>query len=410
MRWPLILAARLLLGTTLLAQGGNPTNCPYVRYILFDACTRGNEGNDELLIFYTPVPFNINNLNITFPNPATTNWCYTCADNFTCTGGNTANVLNYLNTNACTGTTYTCPAAGATIPANSWIILFTGINVSNNYPNPSALCGAGTVYVLFANNTDAGGRYLNNPDQNTNRRTIITFTGMSQCNMTVNYRGNFPTQDGNYLLIDPSICIGKTEGQNNVNPSASACYHYGSGTSNGVSRGNVGSNCPLPGLSVLPILWREVRVVGDRLRWAVAFEGEAVRPLSLWHQASPESPPYLYRTGLGARGELPLERTGLYYLTIQGAEGTDSRSPAVWYEGDGRPYVRYEGRTPVIERSEEVVELQVWDMSGRVVLSAAAPVDRAALSPLSAYGAGVYSVFMRLRSGEVRQERILLMP
>jgi len=45
----------LLLPVGLWAQ-----TCPYVRYILFDACTNNNEGNDELLIFYTPVAFNIN--------------------------------------------------------------------------------------------------------------------------------------------------------------------------------------------------------------------------------------------------------------------------------------------------------------------------------------------------------------
>ncbi len=416
MKWPLILPTWLLLGTTLLAQSGSPTTCPYLRYILFDACPANNEGNDELLIFYTPVPFNINNLNITFPNPATTNWCYTCANSFTCTGGNTATVLNYLNANACTGTTYTCPGSGTIIPANSWIILFTGINVSANYPNPSNLCGAGTVYVLFANNTNTAGRYLNDPSESENRRTIITFTGMSQCNMTVNYRGSINRANGNYLLIDPAICIGLTSGDNandGSQPPDGSCRYCGDNsgcTSNGVSLANIGNDCRLPGLGVLPILWREVRVVGDRLRWAVAFEGEAVRPLSLWHQPSPAHAPYRYRAGLGLQGELPLDRSGLYYLTIEGVEGAEARSPTVWYEGDARPYVRYEGRTPIIERSEEVVELQVWDMSGRMVLSAGAPVGREVLSRLPEYGAGLYGVSMRLRSGEVRQERILLMP
>lgn len=416
MRWPLLLPVWLLLSATLLAQGGSPATCPYVRYILFNACTQGNEGNDELLIFYTPVSFNINDLNIQFPNPAGTTWCYTCPNNFTCTGGNATTVLNYLNTNACTGTTYTCPASGATIPANSWIILFTGINVSPNYPNPSALCGVGTVYVLFANNTNTAGRYLNDPNQNQNRSTIITFTGMPQCNMTVNYRGAISDVNGNYLLIDPAICIGRTSGSNandGSQPPAGSCRYCGTNSgcaSEGVSRDNIGNDCRLPGPGVLPITWREVRVVGDRLRWAVAFEGEAVRPLSLWHQPSPAHAPYRYRAGLGPQGELPLDRSGLYYLTIEGVEGAEARSPAVWYEGDARPYVRYEGRLPVIERSDKVEELQVWDMSGRMVLSASAPVGREVLGRLTEYGTGLYSVSMRLRSGEVRQERLLLLP
>jgi hypothetical protein len=399
----------LLLSVGLWAQG-NPTTCPYLRYILFDACTNTNEGNDELLIFYTPVAFNINNLRIDFPNPVGTVWCYTACgtnNNFTCTSLN--NTVAYLNANACAGTTFTCPAAGTTIPANSFILLFTGRNVSNNYPNPSALCGAGTVYVLFVNQTNTAGRYKNDPDSDMNRRTRIAFDGFPSCSMTVNYRDITSPADGNYLLIDPAICIGKTEGQNNVAPSTSACYYSGN-DSNGVSLGNVGSKCVLPGLGILPILWQEVRVVGGRLRWRALFEGEAERPLTLWHQPEEQGTAYIYRVGLGAKGELTLERAGLYYLTVESADGTRVRSPGVWYEGDARPYIRYEGGRPILERSGEVAELRVWDMSGRLVLSAAAPVEREVLSRLGEHGRGVYGLLLHLRSGEVLQERLLVEP
>jgi len=400
----------LLLPVGLWAQG-DPTTCPYLRYILFDACPAGNEGNDELLIFYTPVAFNINNLQIDFPNPAGTVWCYTdCGvNNFTCTSTN--NTVAYLNANACAGTTFTCPAAGTTIPANSFILLFTGNNVTNNYPNPSALCGAGTVYVLFVNQNIGGtGRYLNGPGPNQNRRTRIAFDGFPNCDMTVNYRGNFPEANGNYLLIDPAICIGRTEGQNNVPPSNMACHYSGNNGSNGVSLGNARNNCALPGLGTLPILWQEVRVVEGRLRWRALFEGEAERPLTLWHQPEEQATAYIYRVGLGAKGELPLERAGLYYLTVESADGTWVRSPGVWYEGDARPYIRYEGGRPILERSGEVVELWVWDMSGRLVLSAAAPVERDVLSRLGGYGRGVYNLLLHLRSGELLQERFLVEP
>lgn len=414
MRWPLLLPAWLLLGTTLLAQSGSPSTCPYVRYILFDACGNGNEeGLNEHLVFYTPVSMNINALRVSFPaypnqtgldDDSPTRWvCYGCFYSWTCH----ATTISTMNSIACTGTTYTCPASGTTIPANSLIIVFAG--VPTTLPNLSNLCGAGTVYVLFTNNTTGQGRYLNDPSNTNNRRTRIAFDGFPACSMTVNYRGISSGSNGNYLLINPNVCIGKTEGQNNSIPSTSACYYSGGG-SNGVSLANAGSSCALPGLGVLPILWREVRVVGDRLRWAVAFEGEALRPLSLWHQPSPAHAPYRYRAGLGPQGELPLDQSGLYYLTIEGVEGAEARSPAVWYEGDARPYVRYEGRIPIIERSDEVEELQVWDMSGRMVLSASAPVGREVLGRLTEYGTGLYSVSMRLRSGGVRQERLLLLP
>jgi hypothetical protein len=405
----------LLLPVGLWAQG-DPTTCPYLRYILFDACTAGNEGNDELLIFYTPVAFNINNLRIDFPNPAGTVWCYTACgtNNFTCTSLN--NTVAYLNANACAGTTFTCPAAGTTIPANSFILLFTGRNVTNNYPNPSALCVPGTVYVLFVNQTNTAGRYLNNPTSDQNRRTIITFTGAPACNMTVNYRGFIANADGNYLLVDPNICIGLTSGDNANNgtqPPPGSCAYRGAGgggPSNGVSLGNIGPNCVLPSTGVLPILWQEVRVVGGRLRWRALFEGEAERPLTLWHQPEEQATAYIYRVGLGAKGELPLERAGLYYLTVELADGTRVRSPGVWYEGDARPYIRYEGGRPILERSGEVAELRVWDMSGRLVLSAAAPVEREVLSRLGEHGRGVYGLLLHLRSGEVLQERLLVEP
>ena len=402
----------LLLPVGLWAQG-DPTTCPYLRYILFHVCG-GSEGFNEHLVFFTPVDMNIDALRISFPiypnqtnldNDSPTRWvCYGCAYSWTC---NNAVIFN-MNSNACPLTTYTCPSSGTTIPANSLIIVFTG--VPTTLPSLSNLCGAGTVYVLFTNNNQGQGRYLNGPDPTQNRRTRIAFDGFPSCSMTVNYRGTFPEANGNYLLIDPAICIGRTEGRNNVVPSTSACHYSGNNGSNGVSLGNAGSNCALPGLGTLPILWQEVRVVGGRLRWRALFEGEAERPLTLWHQPEEQATAYSYREGLGAKGELPLERAGLYYLTVELADGTRVRSPGVWYEGDARPYIRYEGGRPILERSGEVAELRVWDMSGRLVLSAAAPVEREVLSRLGGYGRGVYNLLLHLRSGEVLQERLLVEP
>jgi len=396
----------LLLPMGLWAQG-DPTTCPYLRYILFDACGRGEEeGLNEHLVFFTPVDMNIDALRVSFPAIHTGWVCYGCTPSWTC--NNT--VISTMNSNACAGTTYTCPSSGTTIPANSLIIVFAGVPPTT-LPSLSNLCGAGTVYVLFTNSNNGTGRFLNNPNANQNRRTRIAFDGFPDCDMTVNYRGISPVADGNYLLIDPAICIGKTEGQNNVPPSNTACHYSGINGSNGVSLGRDAQNpCALPSLSVLPLLWQEVRVVGGRLRWRALFEGEAEQPLTLWHQPEEQATAYIYRVGLGAKGELPLERAGLYYLTVESADGTRVRSPGVWYEGDARPYIRYEGGRPILERSGEVAELRVWDMSGRLVLSAAAPVEREVLSRLGGYGRGVYGLLLHLRSGEVLQERLVVEP
>jgi hypothetical protein len=145
----------LLLPLTLHSQ-----TCPYLRYILFDACGNGGEeGYNEHLVFFTPVDMNINALRVSFPIPPgqtgldydnpTPQWvCYGgCSYSWTC--DNT--VISNMNSNACAGTTYTCPSSGTTIPANSLIIVFTG--VPTTLPSLSNLCGAGTVYVLFTNNT-----------------------------------------------------------------------------------------------------------------------------------------------------------------------------------------------------------------------------------------------------------------
>jgi hypothetical protein len=401
----------LLLPLTLHSQ-----TCPYLRYILFDACGLGNqEGLNEHLVFFTPVSLNINALRVSFPvypnqtntdNDSPTRWvCYGgCSYSWTCNNG----VISTMNSNACAGTTYTCPSSGTTIPANSLIIVFAG--VPTTLPFLGNLCGAGTVYVLFTNNNNGQGRYLNDPDPTENRRTRIAFDGFPSCSMTVNYRGISTGANGNYLLIDPAICIGRTEGQNGAPPSTSACHYSGSNNYNGVSLGNAGSNCALPGPGTLPILWQEVRVVGGRLRWRALFEGEAERPLTLWHQPEEQATAYIYRGGLGAKGELLLERAGLYYLTVESADGTRVRSPGVWYEGDARPYIRHEGGRPILERSGEVAELRAWDMSGRLVLSVAAPVEREVLSRLGGYGRGVYNLLLHLRSGEVLQERLLVEP
>ncbi len=208
-----------LLVTAALAQ----SPCPYVRYIRFDACgPGGQEGLNEFLFLWSGGGFNIDNLRISFPiRPNTTNpdcdsptrWVCNgtgCTVGWTCP----ASLVSTLNSTACTGTTFVCLNPGENVPAGRWVMLFTG-NAPTVIPNASAFCGAGTVYVAVANQTTGQGRYLNTPDATQNRRTRIVIDGMPSCSMTVNYRGPISASvDGRSLLIDPSVCLGRTQGLN----------------------------------------------------------------------------------------------------------------------------------------------------------------------------------------------------
>jgi len=412
-----------LLASVLHGQG-NQNNCPYLRYILVDACGDGNqEGFNELLIFYTPISININDLRVSFPFPPNENtnrdtdnpttWvCYGCGFQWVCSNSDITNMNNQCGSPP--PNIFTCPPAGTPIPANSFILVFTGADPTN-IPNVTAFCGLSTVYVLFANNTGGNqGRYTNNPTNAQNRRTRVEITGRPECAMTVNYRNISGSRNNAYLLIDPDACIGSTAGQNDQVPPNTACYYAGANDRRGVEWIN-GPNpapqtCQTPPISVLPIIWQEVEVAGGRLRWRAVFVGERGTSLTLWHRPPGEGMPYIYRAGLSPQGELELFRTGAYYLTAQTAEGGLEQSPVVWYEGSRAPFIQWAEGLPLIELAEEIAELQVWDLGGRLLLSQQAPVRREVLTGLREAGAGVYLLNLRLHSGEVRQERILLMP
>lgn len=373
--------------------------CPYVRYILLDACGPGTqEGCNEHLLLYTPVSLNINDIAISFPvvpNSSTldsdspTYWvCNSpgCAASWV----DNAGVISTLNSSACTGTTFVYAAPGTTLPAGSWVLLFAGQNTSYTPPS-SGLCVGGTVYVAFSSNTNCQGRYQNNPTPSQNRRTRIAFSGMPACSMTVNYRGSFTATDGNYLLIDPAICIGLTEGQNNVLPSPNACYYAGSGQ-NGVSLGNIGNTCPLPTLGVLPVVWVEVRVEGARLVWRV--EGlELDQSLYLERQEIGEPFSGWTRTasGLPSRGTYEFSLAGLYRLVVEGAQGRLATSPVVEYRGELLPrfYPNPAPGGPYLHQAEAVARLAVYNGQGQMLRWVEGPPDREVLRGLPP---GVYWV------------------
>ncbi|GIV24145.1 MAG: hypothetical protein KatS3mg025_1804 [Bacteroidia bacterium] len=383
-----------------------PAQCPYVRYILFDACPGGgNEGNDEHLIFWSGSGFNTDQLRIGFPNSATTVWCNSGCGTNTLSQCNTT-LINSWNT-TCGSTVFQCAGANTNIPANSWVILFTGYSNASPPPSPTNFCGLGTVYVLFANNTNTGGRYLNNPTNAENRATRVAFTSMPACSMTVNYRNitGSAAQDGNYLLIDPSVCIGKTEGQNNVTPSTSACYYAGSNGENGVSLGN-SSNCALPPVSVLPILWAYVRVEGNWLTWqATGVGGDEEARLTLWYRPEEGGAWGQLAERLPLIGQYPLSLPGAYQLRAQLRGGGESYSPSVLYLPAGQPilYPNPAAGGPYLAYPEAVAQAEVYTLHGQLVKSLPAPLHRESLRGLAP---GLYVVRLFLHEGALLSVRL----
>ncbi len=404
-------------GLGLLLMGHLLAQCPYVRYILFDACPGGtDEGCNEHLLLYTPVNLNINNVAISFPvvpngnsldNDSPTRWV--CNSGCTASWTNNATVVNNLNTNACAGTTFQYASPGTTIPAGSWVLLFAGQNTSFT-PSSSNLCVGGTVYVAFSSNTTCNvGRYQNNPSNTQNRRTRIAFIGMPACSMTVNYRGSLTANDGNYLLIDPAVCIGLTEGQNGTPPSSSACYYAGGGQ-NGVSLGNIGTNCQLPTLGVLPVVWAEVRVEGARLVWRV--EGlESHQRLYLEHQEKGESLSGWTRmaSGLPSRGAYELSLAGLYRLGVEEGSGVLALSPVVEYRTEAIPrcYPNPAPGGPYLHQAEAIAQLIVYTSQGQGLHRVEGPVGREALRGLPP---GVYWVELYTWDGRRFTQTIAVSP
>jgi len=407
-------------GLGLLLMGQLLAQCPYVRYILFDACGDGRqEGCNEHLLLYTPVDLNINNIAISFPivpngtaadTGSSTQWICNGGSGGGCAASwvNNSAVIDTLNTNRCTGTTYQHAAPGTTIPAGSWVLLFTG-KCTSYTPSSSNLCGAGTVYVAFAANTQGSGRYGNTVPETSNRRTRIAFVGMPACSMTVNYRGLSSSSDGRYMLIDPAVCVGLTEGQHNTPPSTSACYYSSSSGSNGVSM-NVQANCALPSLGVLPVVWVEVRVEGAYLIWRV--EGlEAGQRLVLERQEGGEAFSGWVRmaSDLPWRGRYELPLSGLYRLAAEGAGGRLATSPVVEYRAQDLPrlYPNPAPGGPYVYQGGAVGRLVVYNSQGQVLRGIEGPVEREALRGLPP---GVYWVELYTWDGSRLTQPIWVSP
>jgi len=262
------------------------------------------------------------------------------------------------------------------------VLLFVG-SCTTEIPNSSNLCGVGTVYVAFASNTQGSGRYGNTVPETSNRRTRIAFIGMPACSMTVNYRGLSSSVDGRYMLIDPTVCIGLTEGQHNTPPSTSACYYSSSG-SNGVSMG-VQAGCALPSVGVLPVIWAEVRVEGAHLLWRV--EGQEVgQRLALERQEGGGSFSGWVQiaSDLPWQGRYELPWSGLYRLVVEGVQGRLATSPVVEYHDQTLPrlYPNPAPGGPYLYQAGAVARLTVYNSQGQVLRGVAAPIEREVLRGL----------------------------
>ncbi|MEN3040690.1 MAG: T9SS type A sorting domain-containing protein [Bacteroidia bacterium] len=409
----------LLMAILGLAWG----QCPYVRYIHFNACGNGSEeGLNEYLLLWSGPGFNIDNLRISFPiapnnntaidcdNPSPTWVCNSCTHGWTCS----STLVSNLNSNACSGTTFTCITSGQNIPANSWVMLFTGASPSY-IPNTSTLCGAGTIYVAAANQTlGSQGRYLNNPSSNQNRRTRIVFDGMPACSMTINYEGISGSLDGDALIIDYNTCIGKTDGANESNtpgcpnsytPPLSSCY-YSSGTSNGVSlyRPN---NCNMPPLSVLPVFWAYAHIEGSNLVWhATGLGGDEGARLSLEYASEVGGAWSTMATGLPLVGRYPLYQGGFYRLAAPLRDGGVAYSPVVEFRLESAPavYPNPAPGGPYLTHPELITQIEVVDSRGILVRRLTSPVEQEALRGL---GPGLYIVRLYTSRGEQIQ-RVLV--
>jgi hypothetical protein len=168
------------------------TTCPEITSILVNSCGNStNEGVDEYFTFSTgSSSVSINSISITFP--AITPYC-----NSGCGAQTLVNNATYINT---LNTTANCPGLvnyATTIPANSTVIVFTGLNPSYNY-DLTNLC-PGPIYAIFCNNTGTAGRFANN--SGSNRTLSVSFGG--SCNDAVTYFSSAATNtDGDFVSFD----------------------------------------------------------------------------------------------------------------------------------------------------------------------------------------------------------------
>lgn len=164
--------------------GGNSMNIQYFELVSQTVPTGGNSygGNGP-----------INNLN--------TNWVLSA--NYTALQTNYIANLNLWA--GCPGVFVPVPANN-TIPAHARVIAFTGAAPTATY-NMSSICEMGTIYVIFADQTNCGGKYANNSCSSNCTRFITLFNHQTGCIDNQEYQANpSNTSAGNgYIFVEPNI-------------------------------------------------------------------------------------------------------------------------------------------------------------------------------------------------------------
>jgi hypothetical protein len=170
-------------------------------FIYFD--TRGNSMNIqyfELVSQTVPTGGNsyggngpINNLN--------TNWVLSA--NYSALQTNYIANLNLWA--GCPGVFVPVPASNV-IPAHARVIAFTGATPTATY-NMSGICDIGTIYVIFADQTNCGGKYANSSCSANCERFITLFNHQTGCIDNQEYQANpSNTSAGNgYIFVEPNI-------------------------------------------------------------------------------------------------------------------------------------------------------------------------------------------------------------
>jgi hypothetical protein len=162
--------------------------------ILIDACG-GNEGIDEFFTFENGTSsLSLADLIADFPNGES----YCNSGCGTKTWVTNATYVAQLNTTAgCAGLFVEADP----IPAGAKAIVFTGSSPSYNF-DFNGLCGSGTYYAIFANNTNTGGRFGNYNADCSQLRTLTVHFGGGDSDAVTYQRCSLSDTDGDYVAFD----------------------------------------------------------------------------------------------------------------------------------------------------------------------------------------------------------------
>lgn len=116
-------------------------------------------------------------------------------------------ISNLNTTAACAGTVFVKAPASNIIPANTRVIAFTGAAPDVNWYNFSGLCSLGTVYILFCDQTNCGGKYTNGSCASNCQRYLTLFNHLTGCfdNEAYTAKAGSTAAGEGYIFVAPSV-------------------------------------------------------------------------------------------------------------------------------------------------------------------------------------------------------------